>query len=170
MTMLSPGPVERVDARPAEKHVVARAAEERVVTGTTDEDVVAVAAVLGEANRVGREPGRLDDVVAGEGTHAHPVVGRLRAGDAHPRGEPEHGRAGRVAGNDDHVVAARAVDDHIVRGTVPYTAVRGWAVARLGEVRPAEVVNRDRVGTPQCTYVDRLEGSQVTLRRICAGK
>ena len=67
-----------------------------------------VAAVERQLDRAGGHPGGLDDVVAVEHVDGEPVVGRFRAGDVHLRGQSEHGHAGRVAGDDGHVVAVRA--------------------------------------------------------------
>src|SRR5215218_233497 len=58
--------VQGVLAGATEQHVVAGGTEERVRPGAADQDVVAVAAVGGEAEHVGREARRLDDVVVGE--------------------------------------------------------------------------------------------------------
>ena len=155
MTMLLPGPPSSVSTPgPPRSRSSSGAAEEHVVTGAAEQDVVAVAAVLGEANRGGRERGCLDDVVAGTGLDGQPIVRRLRSGDVHARGEPEHRRAGRVARDVDHVVAGRAVHDHVVRCAVAGAAGRGEIRVHLGEVGPADVVDRERVGAAERPDVD----------------
>ena len=64
--MLLPGPPSSSLARPADQDVVARAADQRVVARSPDQDVVAVAAVLRELDRAGRQARGVDDVVAAE--------------------------------------------------------------------------------------------------------
>ena len=94
-----------------------------------DQDVVAVAAVLRELDRAGRQARGFHDVVAGQGVDRQPVVGRLGAGDVHLGGQAEDGDAARIAGDHDRVGVVGAVDDDGV----------GLAVARAAARRAGQV-------------------------------
>ena len=74
--------VEDVEAGAAEQDVVVRVAAQRVGARAADEHVGAVAAVGLQADGVGRQPGRLDDVVAAQRVDRQRVLGRLGVRDA----------------------------------------------------------------------------------------
>src|SRR5262245_27515059 len=91
--------VEGVLPRPADQEVVPAAAEEDVVPLAPDQPVVAVAAVLRQPDRVGREARGVHRVVAAQRVDREPVVRRLCAGDVYPGAQPEDGNAARAPGD-----------------------------------------------------------------------
>ena len=99
----------------ADEHVVAGTPEQHVVAVAADEDVVAVAAVLGELDRAGSEAGRLDDVVAGETLDLNSRSFAASAPVMFTRAaSPSTATPDASRRDERHVVAARAVDDHVV--------------------------------------------------------
>src|SRR5687768_9243151 len=92
---------------------------------------------------------------------SQPVIGRFRPGDVDLGREAQHRGPGRVADGQDDVVVVRAHDDDVVRLRVARPAGGGKVEVRLDEVRPAEVVDHDRVGAAQGVEVDRLDLVQV---------
>ena len=93
------------------EHVIPGAAQERVRACASAEDVVPVAAVGAQLNRVRRESGAVDDIVTGECVDLQLVLRRLGVGDAHPGRQPGHADAAGAAGRGDRVGTVGAVDD-----------------------------------------------------------
>src|SRR5262249_48671977 len=150
-------------ARPAAQQVVAGAADQGVVAGPPDQDVVAVAAVLRELDRPGRQARRRHHVVAVPGADRQPVVGRLGAGDVHPRVQAGDGRAARVPGHQDHVVAVGPLHgDGVSRAVAdPRAGGAGQVEVDLGHVRAGEVVDGDLVDPALGGEVDALDAVEV---------
>ena len=74
---------------------------DQVVALAADEDVVAVAAVEGQGDRIRLETARVDGVVAREGVDRELVARRFAPRDVHRGGQARDRDAGRRAGNRD---------------------------------------------------------------------
>src|SRR5262249_6664282 len=155
--------VENILPRSADEDVVARPTRQGVVAGTADEDIVAVAAICDELDRAGRQPRSIHHVIAGQGVDRQLVVGSLRALDVHLCCQAQHGHAAGVASHHGDVVAAGAVDDDAVGGTVAGAAAgRGLQVqVDLVDVGAGQVVDGDGVGAAQGVEVNPLDAVEV---------
>src|SRR5262245_15490115 len=158
ITAVARVPGKDVVAGDAEHDVIAPAPFDHVVAVTTDEDVVAVAAVLGQRDGVGRQARGVYHVVAGQGIDLQLIVGGLGAGDVHLRRQAGHLDPAAVSSDRDGIVAVGAVDDDRVRGAVAGAAARGrrQVDVHLGHVGAGQVVDGDGVGTTQGVDVQRL--------------
>src|SRR5262249_40110167 len=137
--------------------------DEMVVARAPDQDVVAVAAVLRQADRAGGQPRSRHGVVAGLGLDDQLVVVRLGAGDVHLHGQAGDGNAGRVAHDGDGIVVRGAVDDARVGRAVAGAAARRarQVDVDLGHGGTREVVDRDLVGAAVGGDVDHLDAVHV---------
>ena len=137
---------------------------DQVVARLPIEDVVAVAAVQGQGDRIRPcETARVDGVVAREGVDRELVVRRFDPRDVHRGGQARDRDAGRRAGNHDPVGTARAVDDDGVG-----LAVAGAAAGRArqvevhaGDAGAGQVVDGEGVGAAQGGDVDLLDAVDV---------
>src|SRR5262249_37315362 len=128
-----------------------------------DEDVVAVAAVLGQRDSVGRQARGVHHVVAGQGVDPQLIVGRLGTGDAHLRRQAGHLDPAAVPGDHDAIVAVGATDDNAVGLPVARAAAGGRREvdAHAGDVGAGQIVDRDGVGAALGVDVDLLDAVEV---------
>ena len=158
MTTLLPAPPSRTSTPgPPSRTSSFGVAAQRVGARAADEHVGAVAAVGLQADGVGRQPGRLDDVVAAQRVDRQGVQGRLGVRDADRRGQARDGRAAGGAAGHDHVGAVGGVHDHLVLGAVAGRPADGPGQVGVdrGQVGAGDVVDRQLVGPAERVEVDR---------------
>ena len=141
-----------------------RAAVDQVVALAADEEVVAVAAVEGQADHA-RPAGREASTVSSppRALTVELVVGRLGAGDVHRGGQARRRRRRpAVPATCDAVVAGGAVDDDGVgRAVAGAAAARPRGRVDVGDVGAGQVVDGDRVGAAEGVEVDLLDAVEV---------
>ena len=139
--------VHRVVPVTAEQHVVAQAAEELVVSG---------APVEREDDRLSREAGRRDVVVAVE-TLDDERVARLLVVKRHLCGEAGDGEAACALVDANPVRAVRSVHDHAIRLAIGPAEVGVHAL----DVGSRQVVDRDEIRSAESVEVDALDAGRV---------
>src|SRR5262249_52077524 len=101
----------------------------------------------------------VDGARAGARVDVEPVVRGLGVEDGDRRGEAADLHASRVPVDDDRVVPVGAVDDDVVVGAVAGGAPEGpgQVDVHAGDVRAAQVVDRDGVGAAEGVEVHGLD-------------
>src|SRR5262249_8407444 len=155
--------VEDVAPSTADQDVISGSADQDIVSWAPDQNIIAIAAVLGELDRAGGQPGSVHHVVAAQGIDDQAIVDRLGAGDGTPRGQPLDTAAPRVTAHQNQVVAAGAVDDDGIRLAVTNAAAgRARQIdVDLRHVGARQVVDGDRIGAAEGVDVDLLDAVEV---------
>src|SRR5262249_47563780 len=131
----------------------------------TDQEVVAVATVRREQDRVGRQTRGVHRVVAVPRVDNQPIGPRLGAVDVYLGGQSEHRGANLAVehflGDTDGVIVVGAVDDDGVGLAVADAGERDKVDVHLGDIGAGEVIDGEGIGAPHRRDVDPLDAVDV---------